>query len=661
LEQQSTALQERLLAAESRNALIPELEQHVESMQALLLGAEGRNALIPDLRQRVETLQERLLESESRNALIPGLEQQSTALQERLLAAESRNALIPELEQRVESMQALLLGAEGRNALIPDLQQRVETLQERLLESESRNALIPGLKQQSTALLEQLLTTESRNARISGLEQQVEALQRQLLEAKSRTEEIYSLQQQLAASRSELDSARKSVCELEMAQLDAEGRLGEIAVAEERLNLLHFDRSAAAGRDAERFHRGDPRKLRIGIFGNINNYPLMLAEGFRALGHEVRLVVNRKEALHRPESKYAEWDDSYPDWILDCSALSEEAIVSNAAPLFSRVVSYFFDNVDLVVLNDYGPALSRQLPKPQMAFLTGSDLTYYANYRSLDLRTASWDLEYKKSAQGRRAIRQYSDLVTHQRDGILAADVVSFGLRGLIQEGDNLLDSIGVADSRRMMILLSDTENLEPCPPANNIELRIFNGARVSWQQTADKRFSQQDLKGTDVLINGFAIYCSKGGQGELHMVRKGYDVDAAVELCAQLGIGERVVWLAEMDLHQYDDEVRAADVVCDQFGMSFPGMVTTHAYALGRPVLANFRNECFAAALPKPLPGFQASTSTEVAEHLLRLDSDRKAVRTMAKLSRRYAEKYISPASMAEQVLARAGIKRKD
>ena len=58
------------------------------------------------------------------------------------------------------------------------------------------------------------------------------------------------------------------------------------------------------------------------------------------------------------------------------------------------------------------------------------------------------------------------------------------------------------------------------------------------------------------------------------------------------LGISERVTWLEEMRLSQFYEEMAAADLICDQFGSSFPGMVTTDAFALGRPVMANLRNE---------------------------------------------------------------------
>lgn len=47
-------------------------------------------------------------------------------------------------------------------------------------------------------------------------------------------------------------------------------------------------------------------KLSIAIFGNTNNYPLLLAEGLRSLGLKVRIVLNRKKLLHRPGVGYPE-------------------------------------------------------------------------------------------------------------------------------------------------------------------------------------------------------------------------------------------------------------------------------------------------------------------------------------------------------------------
>lgn len=720
LQQQISGLQHRLLDVESRNALILGLERQVEEAgarlreaSAQLLESEARNALIPRLERQVEEAGARqreasaqLLESEARNALIPGLERQveeaGARLREasaRLLESEARNALIPGLERqveeagaRLEEAAARLLQSEARNALIPGLEGQIQEadarLREaaaRLLECEARNALVPGLERQvaeAGARLQEaaarLQLSDATSARVPALEEVLHSVRLQLREAEERASRIPAiesgaaeLRRSMAAAeekmrdcerrqRAELADANESIAasirtiaELEAMQVEMHARLGELARVEERLDALprgkvgHVRTPVSSGQ----------RPLVIGMYGNTNNFPLLLAEGFRALGHEVRMVVNSRDMLHRPEAKHPAWRGAYPDWIFDCSSLSEESMLSGAAPLLGKVIERFFGAVDLIILNEHGPALSALLPRPQLAFLTGSDLTYHANYDSLEVRTAQWDLGFKASPQGRRQIARFADYVSRQRDGILAADLVSYASRGLIAEGDALLDAIGAPDERRMFILLADTTGLKYSPPQHHDRLRILNGARISWVPDPQRGFCAQDLKGTDILLRGFAAYCERGGQGELRLFRKSQDVESAVALCDQLGIGERVVWLPEMPLAEFHTEMRRADLVCDQLAGSFPGMVTMDAYALGRPVLANFRNEVFGRHFAEPLPGYQATTPDEVAEHLLRLDADRDSLKVMGKHSRKFAEHYLSPQSMAESVLVKIGL----
>src|SRR6185436_19578920 len=141
---------------------------------------------------------------------------------------------------------------------------------------------------------------------------------------------------------------------------------------------------------------------------------------------------------------------------------------------------------DLAILNDVGPALAHHLQCPYVALLTGSDLTYYGNYGSLDLRSASWRPEFKVSAGGQQDIRRFAQLVKRQREGILNAEIVSFAVRGVIPEGDKLLDAIGVPDHRRTMIYLSDTLHLSKVEAPRNQALRVFSGCRLLWRQAED-------------------------------------------------------------------------------------------------------------------------------------------------------------------------------
>lgn len=390
--------------------------------------------------------------------------------------------------------------------------------------------------------------------------------------------------------------------------------------------------------------------LSILIFGNTNNYPYLLAEGFRALGHNVRLVINKRELLHRPESLNPGWSKGYPEWISDCSHLTEFDFAYESYAV-EEMMSNLAGQADFAVLNDLGPALASYLPCPYASVLTGSDLTYYADFRSVELRTAAWDQGFRRSPYARRLTRKFIDMVARQREGILMSRVVSYGARGLSPDGDLLLDTIGVTDAQRMMIHLSDTLRISQQPMPGNRELKIFCGSRVVWKQNAAKSYVAMDMKGTDVLIDGFALYCNQGGMGTLHLPRKGSDLDDAVARIAKLGIELRVKWYGNMPLQQFEQELISADLVCDQFGSSFPGMVTTHAFALGRPVLANFRRE----VMPFDLPGLHAVTPDDVCDALIFAEKSRSKLEALGQESRRFAERHLSPKAMAKKLLERS------
>lgn len=392
--------------------------------------------------------------------------------------------------------------------------------------------------------------------------------------------------------------------------------------------------------------------LSILIFGNTNNYPYLLATGFRALGHNVQLVINKKELLHRPESLNAEWSKGYPEWISDYSHLTEYDYADQSCAV-DEMMSNLAGRIDFAILNDLGPALASHLNCPYASVLTGSDLTYYANFRSVELRTANWDKGFRRSYYARRLTRKLNEMVFRQRDGIMMSDVVTYGARGLLPDGDMLLDAIGVTDDQRIMIHLSDTLSSSPRPMPRNHKLKIFCGSRLVFNQNSAGSYVAQDMKGTDVLIDGFALYCQQGGTGTLFLPRKGNNLDFIVERINQLGIESQIRWYENMSLQEFEQELISSDIVCDQFGSSFPGMVTTHAYALGRPVLGNFRRQL----MPFNMPGLNAVTPTEVSDALIFAEKNPSKLAKLGSESRGYAEKYLSPVVIARQLLQRVGL----
>jgi hypothetical protein len=396
--------------------------------------------------------------------------------------------------------------------------------------------------------------------------------------------------------------------------------------------------------------------VRIAIFGNTNNFPFALARGLRHLGVDAVLVVNRREHLHRPESVDASLEQGYPEWIYDVSSLGEQPFIDDSSAL-TPVVHFLRDGSDGVLLNDLGPSLFARVRRPAVSLLTGSDLTSYADYRTIDIRRGNGDLEYYRLAEGRKHLRNLAHLITRQRDGILGSEAVAFAHKGVVPVGDDLLRSIGVADHRRFFCWNADTLRLALEPAPHNGLLRIFAPTRVNWVLPMPDGFSSQDHKGTDVLIRGFAAFIAGGGHAELPLVAKGLHVDESRDLVRMLGIESHVMWLPEMSLAAVHEEMRQADVVADQFGLSLPGLVMSDALAIGRPVIAHFRPDLLGDAFPEPVPGAHAETADAVCTQLEHLAASTDLRTDLAQRGRAFAERYLSPRANAQRCLQRLGL----
>jgi glycosyltransferase involved in cell wall biosynthesis len=397
--------------------------------------------------------------------------------------------------------------------------------------------------------------------------------------------------------------------------------------------------------------------VKIAVFGNTNNYPLLLTLGLRRLGHEAVLIVNSRDRLHRPESKYPELQHRYPPWILDCSDIAEDEFVT-ASPKIGHVLDVLGGYADALVLNDLGPSLLEFCDKPAVVFLTGSDLTYYADPKTVAVRHHDWSPEYSRNPSARLWTRRWHEFIERQRAGIRNARGVSAAAPGLVPQMDSLLRDIGVDESRREFFYFADVDN-PPKPPAaaHGGPLRIVNGARLNWKKPMPGGFSSQDHKGSDVLLRGFAEFMQAGGNAELVLFRKGLHVAETEALASELGIAEHIRWRGEMTLREFYRELTDADIVCDQFGDSFPGMVAMDAMAIGLPVVAHFRLESMAPCFQDPIPGFHAETPSEIAAHFETLAASPRLRIDAGRAARRFARTHLSPVANARRCLRHLGV----
>jgi glycosyltransferase involved in cell wall biosynthesis len=393
--------------------------------------------------------------------------------------------------------------------------------------------------------------------------------------------------------------------------------------------------------------------MKIGFFGNTNNYPFMLAQALREFGHEVLFVITSQELLNRPESRYPELKEHYPDWIVDAAHLSEWDMIT-LSPKLAPVLEVL-SNCETLVLNFTGPSLWPLLQRPAIALLTGSDLEHYANFATIEVRSGSWDPAYRASAEAQMNLNLLREFVQRQRDGIREALAVRYMPRGLVPAGDAMLDELGVPDEKRVFLPSAELELVIPTPARHNNPVRIFCATRLTWKLPIEPGRSLLDYKGSDIMIRGLGLfYRQTGVRLDIHLVRKGLHVAETEQLVVEEGLTDQVTWSDEMSLTEVWTEFARSDIVIEQLANGAIGGAGLDAMAAGRPVIGNARREMFEDYFGQHSPICQAQTAEEVCAQLKRLVSNPAKQEKIGMLGRRFVEEHCSPRRAAQICLER-------
>jgi glycosyltransferase involved in cell wall biosynthesis len=393
--------------------------------------------------------------------------------------------------------------------------------------------------------------------------------------------------------------------------------------------------------------------MKIGFFGNTNNYPFMLAQALREFGHEVLFVITSEELLNRPESRYPELKQHYPDWIVDAAHLSEWDMIT-LSPSLSPVLDVL-STCDALVLNFTGPSLWPLLRSPAIALLTGSDLEHYANFATVEVRSASWDPAYKASAEGQMNLNLLREFIQRQRDGIREALAVRYMPRGLVSSGDAMLDELGVPDEKRVFLPSAELELVTPTPARHNNPARIFCATRLTWKLPIEPGRSLLDYKGSDIMIRGLGLfYRETGVRLDIQLVRKGLHLAETEQLIVEEGLTDQVNWSDEMSLTEVWAEFARCDIVIEQLANGAIGGAGLDAMAAGRPVIGNARREMFEDYFGQHSPICQAQTAEEVFAQLKRLVFNPAKREKIGVLGRRFVEEHCSPRRAAQTCLER-------
>lgn len=395
--------------------------------------------------------------------------------------------------------------------------------------------------------------------------------------------------------------------------------------------------------------------MKIGFYGNANNYPFMLARSLRRQGHDVRFLVVSREHLNRPEHRYHDVSRPYPSWVIDVTHYFRWHCLLPGAGR-QRVLSEL-NACDAVILNEEGPALANGLHVPYAVLLTGSDIEIFANraqvpaLKSQFVERPAWlQRLVSRLFPGQLIIRW---LIEPQRQGIHGARVVAFLPQGLVPGVDRALAEMGVVPPQRREMMFIDVDLASYVSPPHHSPLRVVSATRLTWRPDAKAGLTSLDLKGSDIMIRGLAEFTRQTKQRlDIHLVRKGRNVRETEELAHELGLADQITWHAEMSQQAVLTLFREADIVIDQLAQSSIGMAGLDAMATGRPLIANGRPELLSRIAPAPSPILQATTPNDVATHLGALVRSRELREELGRESRAYVERYFSTERAAKVFL---------
>ncbi len=378
----------------------------------------------------------------------------------------------------------------------------------------------------------------------------------------------------------------------------------------------------------------------------------------RKLGVNAVQVINRKELLHRPESRNPSFVEKYPDWLKDFSDLPEEKYIAGGYGI-DEVINFLTHDVDAMVLNGVGPSLAKYCDLPYLSVLSGSDASYYANWAMVEHQTSLFENAYRKS-KGYLYYRSIlTEFIQRQREGIRNSVAVHTAPVGSVASIDEVLTDIGVSQQNRIELYMTNVEfeKVSNKRKVSNKKFRILNGARLCWKRPLPTGVCDQDNKRTDLLLKAFKIFLEHGACAELVLIRKGVHIRETEWLVEQLGLSDDVIWMDEMDMSTFHTCIQSADVVCDQFGNTTPGLVAIDAMGFGVPVVSNFNLPVFKRLYPGVNFFCHAETPEQIAEQFSRLYESKSERERISFQSTEFVKHYCTPEAVAQVYLQRLGL----
>ena len=389
--------------------------------------------------------------------------------------------------------------------------------------------------------------------------------------------------------------------------------------------------------------------MKIFFFGNVNNYPLILAKEFKKKGHEVLFFVDSNQLLFRPENRYKEYSIKYPDWIIDISYLRDLKLI-NRFRNFKKVIKKY-GLPDLAVLNGSVCDYFLNIKCKKFFLATGSDIEEECSYlTAINL--------YKKNLIKKSFFISFFYfirkiiLIQRQRSIFKNCDGFSFFDKNIFEKSEKIFNSLNKLPKRFNFRLADISDNtysrIEPKKYGKLKKIKIVCLARINWANEFDKLSYQSHLdnKYIDILIRGIAKFINEyNGSVELTLFKKGNKIEETKQLINKLNIENEVVWSNEVDQIELAKYYEYADLIADQFNPNaVMGTAALNAMLASRPILANNKfDSCIINSRFKN-PNINISKPRDLANYLKQIQDNPKILEIIAKKGKTFIEKNHSP-----------------
>ena len=397
--------------------------------------------------------------------------------------------------------------------------------------------------------------------------------------------------------------------------------------------------------------------MKIFFFGNINNYPLILAKELKKKGHEVIFFVDSDILLYRPENRYDEYKEAYPSWIVDISFLRSLKFL-NRIVKFQKIIKQY-GNPDLVILNGSVCDYLTNIKSYKFFIATGSDIEEECSF-STAKKIFKNKLKKSSILIATFYFLRKVILIKRQRSIFKNCDGFSYFDKNIFEKSEKIFKSLNKLPKRfnfRLADLSDKTySRIKPKKYKKFDVIKIVCMARINWVTKPNTKtyLCHLDNKCIDVLIKGIAKYIHEyKGKVELTLFEKGNKIYETKKLIKKLDIEKNIIWRSEVNQMELGKYYEYADLIADQFNPnSVMGTAALNGMLASRPILANNKIESCIINNNDKNPNRSISNPDELANYLKQIKDNPKILEIISKKGKKFIERNHSPKLIAEIIL---------